>query len=189
MTVAEIEVGKVFPWPFPSHGMRVALDPTPDENGLEAFFIIGLPRISAEDEKAFSDHPLRIGIVPFAPIMFFLFIGHGDLQFDAPFAIGIHDPNFIDGFMSCAEEPRSWPENTRRPVNVAIVDSETRLVKRLRTLTFTLAWWVKLADAMRLCPQVLSREAYREAMQRAYAQWPTITEMIAGCTIIEMGGI
>jgi hypothetical protein len=184
----EFVVGEKLPFPLNGDGMRLAINPTDNDNGLEILFFILMPNIRLEEEIEFKSHPIRIGILLSGPLVFLLLIVD-KIKLDAPFAVGAYDPKFQPQLLACANEARKWSPSTRRPVNMIIVDETTQIIKHLRYMTLTQSWWVQLADAFELCPKTLSKEEYKAAMTRAYKQWQSTAEMIPACLIVEQAGI
>jgi hypothetical protein len=70
----EFLVGEKLPFPLNGDGMRLAINPTDNDNGLEILFFILMPNIRLEEEIEFKSHPIRIGILLSEPLVFLLLI-------------------------------------------------------------------------------------------------------------------
>jgi len=185
-----IKIGQPFPGHIQEDGLLTFMEVSHgDDQGLDLMFVNSLPGVLPSEVDLLVSKPIKIGIVRFPPIIFFLLVVEGPAALDSPFGIGLYPEGTTAKLLEAARRARGWPPAARRVIDVVIVDSETTLVNRIRRTTLTRAWWMTLADELELCPPSLSREAYRAAMQQAYSRWKNPGEMVSHCVILEETGI
>jgi len=182
------EIGKRYPGAVPGAGMLAHMEATPDDDGIELMFLVGLTDISEVELNGLIQEPIRFGILPYGPLVIFLLNASAN-TFDAPCAIGLASPEWTAAILKSAVEPRRWPSNTRRLTRLAVIDPATRIIQGLREMTLTRDWWITLADALEGSPVRLTREDYEAAVAEAYGRWPLPEDMLPACAIIEEAGI
>jgi hypothetical protein len=185
-----IRVGQPFPGHIQEEGLFTFMEVSHgDDQGLDLMFVNSLPRVLPNEVDLLISKPIKVGIVRYHPIIFFLLVVEGPMMLDSPFGIGLYPEGTAVKLLEAARQARGWPAAARRVIDVVVVDSETTLVNRIRRTTLSRAWWMTLADELELCPPSLSREDYTAAMQQAYSRWKAPAEMVSHCLILEETGI
>jgi hypothetical protein len=185
-----IKLGQPFPHAIQSGGMTTFMKNADRANeGIDIVLVISLRKFHPVEVVALVEEPIRLGIVRFESIIFFLLEAEHSIVFDSPFGIGLYTPEIAGELLQALRDARGWPAMARRRIDLVAVDADTNLVESVRKTTLTRTWWVALADELERCPLALSRQEYDAATQRAYLQWKTPAEMIDHCVIIEEVGI
>jgi hypothetical protein len=180
------EIGKPFPGNLPAGGMVTFMEVAPEADcGVDMMFAISLHGVHPVEIEALIEKPIRMGIVRFDPIIFFVLVAESNIAFDSPFGIGLYSEDKANELLAAADQPRAWSPATRRIVDLVVVEAESKIIRRMRRTTLTRTWWITLADELAGCPRSLLREQYEMAMKSAYARWTSPRDMIPHCKIIE----
>ncbi len=183
--VLALSVGTPWPHSLPGEGMQAELRPA--AGGLAVWLVVVIDQPSSDEVHAMRKRPLRLGLLPSDPIIWFLLSTEG-LSRDAPYAIGLYDERRRSALIAAARQAQMWSEGTRGSVTVPLVDFSDNKIQVLRVISYSAAWFQTLADALVASDRPLSRSDYDAAIDRDQRRWPSTADMLAAATITEIGG-
>lgn len=181
------EIGKPWPHPYPvSRGMQALAEP--GEEGLALMLLVGIPSPTAPEVRAVKSGRIRIGVLPAPPLAWLVLSVH-PLGLDAPYALGLHEAPRRTSLLASARLADAWAEAQRGLITVALADTDTRIIRGLRVISLTRAWWQTFGAAIAACEAPLRRPEHESAIARDYAKWRNPAEMLAACAAVEVGGL
>lgn len=184
MSLVGLEVGKPWPYPIPGEGLQALLEP--GEDGPQMMLLAAVSRPTPKEVSALRKQPLRLAVLPSPPIVW-IALDAGAISLDAPYAIGLGGSERAAALKSSAGMAEAWPENSRGLVTVALVDTDTALIRVLRVVSLSRSWWLALTRGLSACPDD-TRPAERDAaVIRDMTRWTT-ADMIASATAVETAG-
>lgn len=182
--IQSYEVGRPWPHPIQPAGLQMLAEPI--EDGVGVMLVAAVPHISGQEITALTESPIRLGILPSPPIVYVLLSADG-LSLDAPYAVGLHDAALAGALRAGVGLARSWPDDRRGTLTIAVVDGADRILRGLRMVSLSRTWWVKLAAALDRCGPV-TPAALDAEMARAYRRYPDVAAMMHDATIVETAG-
>jgi hypothetical protein len=75
--------------------------------GVDIVLVISLRQFHPVEVKAFVEEPIRLGIVRFESIIFFLLVAAHSIVFDSPFGIGLYTPETAGDLLQASRDARS----------------------------------------------------------------------------------
>jgi hypothetical protein len=164
-------VGERFDHDMPAEGMSIILaNATP----LLTFNFSASPR----EIQAFQNGNTSFALFAKAELIFFLFKIEGFMDWsDLAFTIHLAGDETID------------ESDAYLPINLVLVDADTKIVKGLRIVTVSPDFRCRLAELIRnQASQPFDTVAYYQAIGSLYDQYPAATDLLKQAVITEQGG-
>jgi len=182
MTPARYAVGEPWPHALAANGLQATLT-----EALDLALLAGIWRPTGKEIEAMRIGQLRIGVLPSLPLVWIM-LDAGAVSFDAPYALGLEPAEKRASIIEHAAAIGTWPESNRGLISIFTVDSVSRRIGAIRTVTLSRTWWLALADGLRASGAPLSGAAQSAAIKRDYKRWPITAEMFAAASVVEIGG-
>ena len=174
----KIEVGQRWPYAMGGEGLQAVIEPTPE--GLSVMLVASMAGPTHQEVRAMKKSPVRLGIVPAAPLVWIVLDG-GGVSMDAPYAPALAG---IDHYAALQIAPRPA---VRSLVTIPLVDHATCLVRAIRVVSVSAPWMNALADGIAAAGAVDTAGRDR-AMRAGYARWKTTRDMLSDAVAVETGG-
>lgn len=177
-------VGSLWPHRLAGEGMTCLLDP--GEDGVSMMLVMAMPRPSRAERRAVKSGVLKLALLPSPPLVWIVAAMPG-LSLDAPYAVGVHTPERIAALTSSARRAHAWPDDMRGLITIALVDTADGVVRALRAVSLSRAWWAALADGLEASAAPIDAAEHQAAMAHDSARWTTAA-MLAAAPVVEAVG-